>query len=886
MDNQKDLKKKRLAKAFGVKSNFYIDDLVYTTTFGKKNEGKLSKQVDRKDKVQVLDDNSTFDLRSKNTKLSVASNEHTENFVSINNPIDNKKADIIGINKKYEEIFFKDNKTYNDNFHIQVAYNILDMNKIMSLYYYNIVYVLNNMCRNQDSEKVDDLIGNISYEINFEDYNPYNKEHPEYSSYEVNEEAKNNPKGFFKFDKDAKGRFPYFKIFKTFKDSKDYMDGKEIKEYNYDVIRILSFIRQNIAHTGINISNGLYNLENELPEDLKPLIEEKFDQDIESLNKDFNKHAERNLWILKEILRDKDISELSREYYKFVVLKDNKNIGINITKVREYVYQIFSIASKDEFNIKDSKYDSYRPKLNLIYDFLIYDYLKDEEKKNGKITDYVNDLRACCNDESGDDKEHLYIGLAKDFAYSHKLNGKVQEFVSRQIDRSIDNPNNIISVSNKRNINMEFSLFSKLIYFITYFLEKKEKNDLITALINKLDNIQTLNETYKAIKKNPLEYKGKYNFFMDSGTIADELRVIKNLSHMEPKLEKAGGSIYEDVFTSLGYTGTRDEMLKEIESLEKNKYKHPVRNFFVNNVIQSTRFKYLIKYSNPKDCRKFLTNKSLITSILLDIPDEQVQKYYDRVCFKKDNQDKKFQVEFLYNKLLKVNYKYLVDRLSDKKEVENLKALLNLYYTVMYLVVKNLVNINSVFIIGFECLERDYAIFNGLDKKEKAVFGSAAKQLSLLDEALKFYNGKKRKHNYNCLKKVYDEFKETPNIGKTFNDVRNYIMHLSLVSKCAEYLSDVSLNRNKLSEINKIVPVYYELYVYTLERVALENNTYLNEKFGEDLSKYKSYNKDLIKRLLAPLGYNLARYKNLTIRDLFYDQYKFKVAKNEDTNNK
>lgn len=111
-------------------------------------------------------------------------------------------------------------------------------------------------------------------------------------------------------------------------------------------------------------------------------------------------------------------------------------------------------------------------------------------------------------------------------------------------------------------------------------------------------------------------------------------------------------------------------------------------------------------------------------------------------------------------------------------------------------------------------------------------------------------------------------------------------MHLSLVSKCAEYLSDVSLNRNKLSEIKKIVPVYYELYVYTLERVALENNTYLNEKFGEDLSKYKSYNKDLIKRLLAPLGYNLARYKNLTIRDLFYDQYKFKVAKNEDTNNK
>ena len=136
------------------------------------------------------------------------------------------------------------------------------------------------------------------------------------------------------------------------------------------------------------------------------------------------------------------------------------------------------------------------------------------------------------------------------------------------------------------------------------------------------------------------------------------------------------------------------------------------------------------------------------------------------------------------------------------------------------------------------------------------------------------------------VKRVYDNFKKTPKIGKTFNDIRNDIMHLSLVSKCAEYLDDVSLNRNKMSIIDNVVPVYYELYVYTLERVALQNNAYLNENFEEDLKKYKTYNKDLLKLILTPLGYNLARYKNLTIRDLFYDQYKFKIVKNEDFNDK
>ena len=98
-------KKRRYAKAYGVKSNVYIGDLIYTTTFGNKNEGKLSKITDpKKDysqdnfKVEEKDENSEFDMFKKEDELSVSLKSGKSNNVNINNPIKNPKADIIKIN--------------------------------------------------------------------------------------------------------------------------------------------------------------------------------------------------------------------------------------------------------------------------------------------------------------------------------------------------------------------------------------------------------------------------------------------------------------------------------------------------------------------------------------------------------------------------------------------------------------------------------------------------------------------------------------------------------------------------------------------------------------------------------------------------------------------
>ena len=146
-------KKTRYAKAYGVKSNVYIGDLIYTTTFGNKNEGKLSKITDpKKDysqdnfKVEEKDENSEFDMFKKEDELSVSLKSGKSNNVNINNPIKNPKADIIKINNKINELIFEPSSDLkDDNVRIQIGYNILDMNKIISLYYYDIVYALNNL---------------------------------------------------------------------------------------------------------------------------------------------------------------------------------------------------------------------------------------------------------------------------------------------------------------------------------------------------------------------------------------------------------------------------------------------------------------------------------------------------------------------------------------------------------------------------------------------------------------------------------------------------------------------------------------------------------------------------------------------------------------------
>jgi hypothetical protein len=95
---------------------------------------------------------------------------------------------------------------------------------------------------------------------------------------------------------------------------------------------------------------------------------------------------------------------------------------------------------------------------------------------------------------------------------------------------------------------------------------------------------------------------------------------------------------------------------------------------------------------------------------------------------------------------------------------------------------------------------------------------------------------------------------------------RNIVAHLNVPIKMVDYLPDV---KNSSS--------YYAIYVYCLQRWLLEQcnacanqtkNDFLNKQI-EFINTHGSYSADLLWVLNTPFAYNMARYKNLSIEDLF-----------------
>ncbi len=893
MDQTKKAKRVRYAKSYGIKNNLVYGEDVYSTTFGKKNDGVLCKLIHTNDSVEEIAE-SEYDIHSKNRNLS-ANLKSGSKEITINNPSKTGKRDILGINEKLNALIF-DKDDINDNIHIQIAYNVIDINKITSLHFYNIVYAINNLTR---TSGIDDVIGKLNFAYDFGLYNAnaaFIDRYPDcniLNHYDDFKEYINNIDDcYYQFRKYARNYYSYYPMFmnepkfnKKLNKSENNKNELNAIKHNYGVLRVLSYVRQAIGHSDESNFNNLLSIEMDMPNDLVDFINSKFSKSLKTINKSFSENAEFNLKVISKITRKPYDDKLLTDYYSFAMIKENKNLGINSTKVRENLYALYF----DQFNIglSDNTYDKYRRKMNLIYDFIIFDYLKD------KADDYVTQLRQSLTDE---DKDKIYKDIAQDFFNQYKdlLIYRHEEQVSAYIiqycnERSSqvkdrkhgtnDSSKSLLTLSIDAMLKPEdFTLFSKIIYFISEFTDKKQKNDLITALINKFDNIHTLNKLYEKFEKYGVEYQSQYRIFERSDKIANELRIIKNLAQMNAQIDNPSKQMYFDALNSLGCTDCE----KEFELLMKSEDRKPFKKFIINNIIKSNRFAYIVKYTNPAIMSHYISNERLIKSILYSIPDTQLERYYLKFSDLKAEKDE--QVNLIYSKLKAFNYETLAKKsglLEDDIEKENLKSLVNLYYTVVYIAIKNLVNINSIFILAFEAFERDYSIaFDDFTNKRNKLYRKN-KVLKLLERTLGFYSnytGGKKKHNCDYLTKYYETFSSTNKAEELFKKVRDSVMHLNLILRADQYLNDIDLHLKDLKE--KGIPVFYELYVYVLEREILlaeaENDKVFpvknfNNKYKEDLLTYRSYNKDFLKILLTPLAYNLARYNNLTIRDLFYD---------------
>lgn len=865
-------KKKSSVKAAGMKSILVSENKMYITSFGKGNSAVLEYEVDNNDynKTQLSSESSSNIELCGVTKVNITfSSKHgLESGVEIStsNPTHRSgesspvRWDMLGLKSELEKRFF--GKTFDDNIHIQLIYNILDIEKILAVYVTNIVYALNNMLGIKDSESYDDFMGYLSARNTYKVFT-----HPDKSN--LSDKVKGNIKKSFSTFNDLlkTKRLGYFGLEEP--KTKDTRVSEAYKKRVYHMLAIVGQIRQCVFHdlsehseydlySFIDNSKKVYR---ECRETLNYLVDERFD----SINKGFIQGNKVNISLLIDMMKDDyEADDIIHLYYDFIVLKSQKNLGFSIKKLREKMLDEYG------FRFKDKQYDSVRSKMYKLMDFLLFcNYYRNDVVAGEAL---VRKLRFSMTDDEkegiyADEAEKLWGKFRNDFEnIADHMNGDVIKELGKA-DMDFDEK---ILDSEKKNAS-DLLYFSKMIYMLTYFLDGKEINDLLTTLISKFDNIK---EFLKIMKSSAVdvecELTAGYRLFNDSQRITNELFIVKNIASMRKPAASAKLTMFRDALTILGIDDKiTDDRISEILKLkEKGKGIHGLRNFITNNVIESSRFVYLIKYANAQKIREVAKNEKVVMFVLGGIPDTQIERYYKScVEFPDMNSSleaKRSELARMIKNISFDDFKNVKQQAKGRENVakERAKAVIGLYLTVMYLLVKNLVNVNARYVIAIHCLERDFGLYKEIipelaSKNLKNDYRILSQTLcELCDESPNLFLKKNER-----LRKCVEVDINNADSSMT-RKYRNCIAHLTVVRELKEYIGDI-----------RTVDSYFSIYHYVMQRCITkrENDTKQEEKikYEDDLLKNHGYTKDFVKALNSPFGYNIPRFKNLSIEQLF-----------------
>lgn len=884
-------KKKSLAKASGVKSVFINNDEIIMTSFGRGNDAVIEK---------IIKDNN-IDNENKNKPVyDVVAIENEGNIIKVQSerfraiesanteiPPERNGMDLIKRKDKLEEVYF--GHTFNDNIHIQLIYNILDIEKILSVYINNIVYALGNLER-KDTDEEKDLIGYSSARARYEDFIE-------------NEKLEDRKKLLEEFIENG-DRLGYFgNVF--FKNNKELKSEKKI----YNILGLLGSLRQFCFHYDKAVfeneegkinqeyksNSWLYNL-GQLFDGFKNTLNDFYNEKIDSINKDFIKTNQINLHIIcSELGMNMDKEQVVGDYYDFIISKKHKNMGFSIKKIREYMFDIY-----EAFDIKDKEFDSVRSILYKIIDFIIY--YSFIHYKNDVAENIVGRLRVSLSEE---DKDKVYEEVARDTwnEYKDQIN-KLKELLTKKIGEFSDAKNKNVYYKEfegikfdeigKKKLGENADYFCKLMYLLTLFLDGKEINDLLTTLINKFDNIRSFIEIMEE-KQIECNFDEKFSFFDESKNICDTLREVNSFARMQRPLDNT--SVQREMYRDAIKILLKDTWVEEknidrildeyIPNKENKSIKKDFRNFIIKNIIKSNRFIYLIKYSNPTDVRKLASNKDVVKFVLKTIPEAQIDRYYNS-CGLPLEEDNNIQIEKLSEIITNIDYIEFLDvQQSYKNEDKSQKqAVVTLYLTILYILTKNLVNVNSRYVIALHCLERDSKLYdiNNLNKfwKKNKVFPPKYHKLTQYFIDNRYFDRKKkdRKNGEYVSKKIsgyieknmknYIECEQMDTLEQyrstevdMFINYRNSIAHLNTVRKASKYIKDI-----------KYFGTYFELYHYIMQcylkdNIELKGENNVLEGYFDNLCKYGTYVKDFVKTLNVPFAYNYPRYKNLSIDELF-----------------
>jgi len=853
--------RKSKAKAAGLKSTFVISkNRLLVTAFGKGNEACPDKYVT--DQV-ITDATESPALTLRNDRNDFLVSGRVVHEAKVDNPLASKKQigmDQIRCKEQLEKIYF--GQTYEDNIHIQLIYNIMDMEKILTVHMNNIVFEINNLLRYEGDEHFD-LIG-------------YMGDRNQYDSF-----CKKDLYPLFHSLIESH-RLAYFdSVFMPEDEQGNKLSGDDLVAFEkkcYYLFSVLGIVRHATAHGEKEYRAKIFQID-ELAKfgDAEKELSRLYSDRIKKLNDEFVLHSAKDLEIMYSILgaeTPEEKSQIVKEFYDFTILKTYKNMGFSIKKLRECL----GVLAPE---MKGKEYDTVRRKLNRCLDFIIWKFYMTNKER---LTVLVDGLRASTKEA---EKEFIYRNEAE-CLWAEIQNQVRQDILPKMSGVYIRELEGVrpdaLSLTDIK-ITDEADTFSKMIYLMTIFLDSKEINTLLTQLINNFENIGSF---VKILKGENLftPFEAPYKIFEECEKIAKELRVINSFARMEHKGNNAAKFMYLDAARLLGYEEKDNVSLNEYVDRMVNKDKMETvrgrknssfRNFIANNVILSNRFNYLVRYGNPAKLKKLACNRIVVDYVLREIPDKQVKTYYNS-C---NGVDKDYFAEMrddLAERIVNMDFTYFANvkqrsrNVAEILEKERMKSIIRVYLTVLYLLVKNLVYVNSRYYLAFHCVERDMLLYD--EEKYKEIMKSQGYDKRIF--AMDFVE----KNSSNKRAKAYIKVNYDNSDLWAINAYRNCVEHLSAVRNADSFVGEV-----------REFTSYFDLYHFLVQKSLMQQFEYdsttesrkvpgtmildaekVNPKlmtYFKLVEKYKTYCKDFVKALNVPFAYNLARYKNLSINELF-----------------
>ncbi len=901
---------KSKAKAAGLKSSFAVGNQVLLTSFGKGNHA-VRESLITGGKVQQLSDTPKFEVSVPNTdsipeSFPLKSKRIRKLQASSDNPLYSAKGnktvgeDAIRAKAALEKQVFGQEYP-DDNIHIQLIYNILDLRKILSVCANNIVFSLNNLRRLDEQLRENDFIGYLytanSYERIKAIYDRYNATHERLPASEWKK-----CQSYKSFREYLEAITPYTGYFTdAFYAQRNGSDiTKRSDKDIYSLLRLMSIVRQSTMHDNNSTRTLLYSFDDDELfgrlstgengyNEIRELLDKIYKEKIDRVNTDFIKNQRNNIQILFNTygIAEEHKGDLVRRFYMFKIYNQDKNLGFSVKKLREKLLE----GRRFQF-IKLKKFDSARSKVYSLIDFIIYSYYTDHFDLREQ---FIEELRCLLTDE---EKEDAYLRQSQKAYHAVGdiiINKLMPQLEGNALNKLHGAKLDDSDLTDNLRLTDKAHYFTKIIFAVCLFLDGKEINELSSALINKLSNIQSIIDVMKE-QGIPYAFTDGYRMFEHSGAISDEMRTLSSIARMQKAIAGVGDiSVIGDdskkhgvsraiMLDAVSVLGASDAEMALADMIfvdgETN-----LRNFITNNVLKSRRFLYTVRYMNPKRAKKLVCNTALVQLVLSGIPETQIQRYYDSCIMEKVfNVDSDTMIGALCNMITDMD----IDNISDVKQKvsfkkdkdealkkERYKACVSLYLTVLYLICKTLVKINARYTIAIGCLERDTQLHSVDNRRDD--FYAMTRDVFLGNKWISSAKGEGR--NMTACFEHYAFW-----TAKTY---RNQIAHLAVLSNAYKYVEN-------LSKAESLFQVYHSILQFSFaQQIAHDRSMYnggnLNPRLDanpydvfqvsprvqyliDETLKHGSYSRELLRILNLPFGYNIARYKNLTYELLFYQQ--------------